>query len=73
MLASSIALLAWRGPMRPAPLLVGAWFLSVVGTLVTGLAPNGISAGAVQIHSRLPWRNSLWLGSRLCQDWQTLD
>jgi len=48
MLASSIGLLAWRRPMRPAALLVGAWFLTAAGTLVTGLVPNGISAGTIQ-------------------------
>jgi MFS family permease len=48
MLASSIALLAWRNLPRPGVLLVGSWFLTGAGTLATGLAPNGVTAGALQ-------------------------
>jgi MFS family permease len=48
MLASSVALLAWRNLPRPGVLLIGSWFLTGAGTLATGLAPNGVTAGALQ-------------------------
>jgi MFS family permease len=48
MLVSSIGLLAWRHPPRPAAILGVSWFLTAAGTLVTGLAPNGLAAGAMQ-------------------------
>src|SRR5260370_42638648 len=47
MLASSVGLLAWRHPPRPGVLLVASWFLIGAGTLATGLAPNGLAAGAL--------------------------
>jgi MFS family permease len=48
MLASSIVLLAWRRPPRPGVILVGGWFMTAAGTLATGLAPNGLTAGTMQ-------------------------
>jgi MFS family permease len=48
MLAISIGLLAWRHPPRPAAILSASWFLTAAGTLATGLAPNGLAAGAMQ-------------------------
>jgi MFS family permease len=48
MLASSIGLLAWRHPPRPASILLVSWSLTAAGTLLTGLAPNGLAAGAIQ-------------------------
>jgi len=48
MLASSFGLLVWRNLPRPGVLLIGSWFLTGAGTLATGLAPNGVTAGATQ-------------------------
>lgn len=48
MLASSVGLLAWRHTPRPAAILVVSWFITAVSTLLTGLAPNGVTAGAAQ-------------------------
>lgn len=48
MLASSLGLLAWRHPPRPASILLVSWSLTSAGTLLTGLAPNGLAAGAMQ-------------------------